>query len=678
MKQRNVKRKIKKVKLHLLAALILAGCLSLFSPAVMAEKHILGFSHNKKYNGIVQSPFPGFQMINYSGSHDSVLINGYKHYYIHDDGTQELLFCIMPFALVADEFESMIPLETAMGMTYKLNRDAADVSASIKELSYFGYASIPPAVRTEEDYFATQFAIWEEIGFTVQPEGGNDFSWYRTAAEKIRSRRASWSLDPSFCAETHEAVSGDSISLEDTNGVLESFMHAAGYQAGQESQIEPGVSVIWDGANTLTFRISPDYTGEIAADFSCGSEWKAPEAFWFGNRQAKMSALEFMPPKSFQVRLHAALPTGKLRILKTAEQIQSFIPTAVKGHTVYEANYQELPLEGAEFELRSAELILRRGEALQAGTTVASGVTDEDGILCFEDIPCGQYLLYETSVPQGYFPLPEPLAVKIVRQTDEEEVQELRISNERKKYSLKFRKTFAEGSHYTDEELLRETCFALQTIDELECKDELLPAGSFVSLASLAEGAGANPVPGVNPADSGDKSWSVGISVPLPALYRLTELSTHPDYQPCSSYSLDLSRTEQTVLQEDGSFAFDFAVMLVNERTPLPPTREAQTESQETTVNTEPPATQAESRESTANTDPPAETELYTDPPDFFVPLVQAPAAVPLQRREYTAAGTEAGEVVMLPRTGEDQTIVLGLAALLVSFSLLLLRKRWL
>lgn len=71
-------------------------------------------------------------------------------------------------------------------------------------------------------------------------------------------------------------------------------------------------------------------------------------------------------------------------------------------------------LQGAEFELRACEDDAVDANDEEKCKVIASGTTDENGKLLFDDIPLGDYKLVETKAPEGYNLLTSPLDIKIV------------------------------------------------------------------------------------------------------------------------------------------------------------------------------------------------------------------------------------------------------------------------
>lgn len=672
--------------------LISAGVIGLFGMNVLAlEGHVHDNVKDTKYHGLVRHRYIDYQKINNEKNLNEIVNPGYIHYLFHSDGSHEMLFCIMPFAQVGSEYQCKYTLEEALGWTYRLDVDAAQLASSLQEITYFGYSSIPPSNRTNEDYFATQYTLWEEMGFTVSEANGNDFSWYRPMAEHIQRKKANWGLDPSFSGITHQVVPGETFSLTDDHLVIESFMYAAGYHPGTPAEVQPGVTMTWDGANTLTFTFSKDILGEINLDFTAGAPLPTPEAYWFGDQQAKMPTVEKMPPKSFQIRFNAVWPTGSLKLVKTGAKITSYTPTDVLGNTVYEPQYQEMPLAGAEFELRSAEILNSANGVIQAGETVASGTSDGNGSIFWEELPCGEYLLYETATPGEFINHEEAIPVSITENGPNGEYQEITISNPRKYYDLIFKKVFKNCGDYQEVDLLTETNFAFETLEDLVYEEGVLPKGSLVSAGYLIpqETDGIETV-GTITADGEDKHWIGRIEVPRLGLYRLTELSTHSDFQLCEAISLDLSDEGKAVRQDDGRYMFDLSVVLVNEKIPEEteaPTETTQKETEEPTPPnptettattpettpekpTEPP--QTETVETTVETEP---LRIEWNPP---LPVQPSPLSLPVPQPPQVVAAREpmVASAVLLPRTGDSNHLFLSLATLLVSLCLMILRRK--
>ena len=90
------------------------------------------------------------------------------------------------------------------------------------QLSIIAYEGWEKSSKTNEDWLATQFYIWETLGATIN--SSSFLSAYNaTYKPAIKSRIAKHDTRPSFHNGTYELNVGESITLTDNNGVLSDF-----------------------------------------------------------------------------------------------------------------------------------------------------------------------------------------------------------------------------------------------------------------------------------------------------------------------------------------------------------------------------------------------------------------------------------------------------------------------
>ncbi|GEK90823.1 SpaA isopeptide-forming pilin-related protein [Alkalibacterium kapii] len=117
-----------------------------------------------------------------------------------------------------------------------------------------------------------------------------------------------------------------------------------------------------------------------------------------------------------------AYANGDVITLENPIQIENMLKVGSLTIQKVDASIQEpSPLAGAEFELR-----LYTSEVDY--TVIATGTTDAQGELVFEDIPHGEYVLVETKAPAGYLLQDDSFSITI---NDELSDVELTIENER-------------------------------------------------------------------------------------------------------------------------------------------------------------------------------------------------------------------------------------------------------
>lgn len=124
--------------------------------------------------------------------------------YIYIDG--EIAFCIEP-----EQF-------TSTGASYTATEFTAQQKYQLELISYVGWEL---SDKTDEDYTATQFMIWELLGNTIE---STSFSDYSAKKKEIQNKidKLFYSF-PSFRNKTVELDIGESITLTDTNGVFSNY-----------------------------------------------------------------------------------------------------------------------------------------------------------------------------------------------------------------------------------------------------------------------------------------------------------------------------------------------------------------------------------------------------------------------------------------------------------------------
>lgn len=138
---------------------------------------------------------------------------------------------------------------------------------------------------------------------------------------------------------------------------------------------------------------------------------------------------------------------GKLVIHKSGETLKSFKKDFV---------YEEISLEGAEFEIYAAEDIFtpdhqvneqgNRHVIYAKDTLVKTVTTDKNGEAVIKDLPLGKYRVKETKTPAGFVLNPDSQEVSFIyKDQNTPEIEEkLEFSNERQKVELSVEKQDAE------------------------------------------------------------------------------------------------------------------------------------------------------------------------------------------------------------------------------------------
>ena len=123
---------------------------------------------------------------------------------VYADG--EIAFCVQPGVLVQP------------GSTYTVSRFSHDQKVMMERIAYVGWHL---SDKTDEDYLATQYMIWELLGTTIN---STSLSGYAQKKAEIRNRtNRLFGTLPSFWGQTITLDVGESVTLNDANGVFQYY-----------------------------------------------------------------------------------------------------------------------------------------------------------------------------------------------------------------------------------------------------------------------------------------------------------------------------------------------------------------------------------------------------------------------------------------------------------------------
>lgn len=206
---------------------------------------------------------------------------------------------------------------------------------------------------SNELYIATQFSVWESLGFSVQSELTN----YQAYKAQIEANINNYRTKPSFDEQEFTVVAGETVDINDSRGVF-----------AQYREVSNGTNTsISKQGNTL--RITPSVlstNGEI--NFQSTSPNSGAQYFWVKDgKQTMVTAGEIEPTKT-KIRLNI-IKTGSIAALKVDEE--------------------GLPLADAVFRFEYSGIVEER-------------TTDQDGIARLDDILMGtEVTLTEIKAPDG-------------------------------------------------------------------------------------------------------------------------------------------------------------------------------------------------------------------------------------------------------------------------------------
>ncbi|MCR0336004.1 Cys-Gln thioester bond-forming surface protein [[Clostridium] innocuum] len=160
---------------------------------------------------------------------DGHMVWGAETEHIYADG--EIAFCVQPGVLITE------------GSKYTVSEFSGSQRLLIEYIAYVGWQL---SDKTDEDYLATQFYIWETLGATIN---STSYSGYEAKKADIKKKvNLLFANYPSFNGADEIIKVGQSITLTDTNGVFSYY---------SQTSKSKGITVSKSG-NKLTITASND------------------------------------------------------------------------------------------------------------------------------------------------------------------------------------------------------------------------------------------------------------------------------------------------------------------------------------------------------------------------------------------------------------------------------------
>ena len=132
------------------------------------------------------------------------MVWGAETEHIYADG--EIAFCVQPGILITE------------GSSYTRSNFSHSELRKIEHIAYVGWQL---SSKTDEDYLATQFMIWEALGATID---NTSYSGYTSKKVQIQDKVDSlFKKKPSFNGIEENIKIGESITLTDTNKVFSNY-----------------------------------------------------------------------------------------------------------------------------------------------------------------------------------------------------------------------------------------------------------------------------------------------------------------------------------------------------------------------------------------------------------------------------------------------------------------------
>lgn len=300
----------------------------------------------------------------YRGTGTALNANG--NMYERFDSNAEILtvggvkvFCIEPWA----------NLTNGLTMTEDSLDNVLDdvmLKRDLSLIAYYGYWSTGQSV---EDYQTTQIMIWERRGwsFSTTP------SYYNAKKAAVQAKIANHTKTPSFSGQTLTINVGETVHLEDTNGVLSMYMKSHGYKAGSSYE-EKGFTFYWWN-NTLSMRANADADESSTFRFlNVPSSDQGTNIVYVNPGNQSTSPLRnISDPSRFTINFNVQ-KYGKIEIVKKDAQSQKVVEKAGIKYDIYKTD----------------------------GTKVSTIESNDQGIAQSGLLLFGDYYYTETLAPEDY------------------------------------------------------------------------------------------------------------------------------------------------------------------------------------------------------------------------------------------------------------------------------------
>ncbi|WP_416327959.1 SpaA isopeptide-forming pilin-related protein [[Clostridium] innocuum] len=261
--------------------------------------------------------------------------------HIYADG--EVAFCVQPGQLVNEN------------ANYSVSEFARSERNKIERIAYVGWQL---SDKTDEDYLATQFMIWEVLGATIN---STSYSGYEAKKTNIQKQIDTlFSEKPSFNGTNETIKVGQSITLTDTNGVFSYYFLTSKSE---------GITVSKSG-NKLTITASNDAPENATVKYQLiKEECVGTTMLYTSTTSQDVVTAKQNDPRSITVNLDIE-KYGSLKITKQDED------GAVVPNTSFKVS-------------KNADM----------SSPVGTYTTGSDGTVTVNDLLPQNYFIQETTVP---------------------------------------------------------------------------------------------------------------------------------------------------------------------------------------------------------------------------------------------------------------------------------------
>lgn len=310
---------------------------------------------------VVQSPSSESGQIRTSGYGN----NPWENYMIiRKDGKP--VFCVDPTTAVINGGYT----SEEVGDVVYINGDywngtiTAEQLREMELIAYYGYYSNP----TDARYTFTQGMIWSVIGFEPQSFSGTlSMDEYNSFYYEVKAQVDGYRKTPSWNGEAHELLIGQSVTLVDSNNVIQNL-------AVPTSQNGYDLSV---SGNELTITATEDSEDGDLFFKQNSSDYVGTSLIWRKPGSQTLAELFIKDPQNGLVEVTTIKTKG--------------------SHALRKIDFTGNPLSGVEFKLVKVEA---DGTEAEQGTFT----TDADGYIKLENYEFGHYYFQETKALNGYTP----------------------------------------------------------------------------------------------------------------------------------------------------------------------------------------------------------------------------------------------------------------------------------
>lgn len=159
---------------------------------------------------------------------------------------------------------------TTIGLDGPYHESEYDWDAETRmQLSLIAYYGWDTSNKTDDDYVATQYMIWEYIGAEIREWYGSFGNRYQDLKNEIQRKINSHNLKPSFDGTSHIIDVGESLNIVDENQVLDSFYienDGGAYVSIADNVLKVDTDISVPANVSIQLRkVAPEYEGSTIA-----------------------------------------------------------------------------------------------------------------------------------------------------------------------------------------------------------------------------------------------------------------------------------------------------------------------------------------------------------------------------------------------------------------------------